>query len=360
VSRSDSYDTAVIGGGPAGLTAAIALTRRGAKVALFDARSAAPDIRRIETLQSWAGSLLLELGAGGAIEAAGAIAAPAVVSNWFSPLQQERPRILNPHGPPLHIERGAFRSALAALAVDAGVHLFLGELTRATTGPHGWQLKHGLDVVRSPFLIAATGRNALPIAADINRRSVDRLVAVFGSASQPQSSQDSQLVVEAAANGWWYRCPSRDGSQQIVFLSDADLVRAAARSSSNWFAKRAIKTELGKALLVDGPVRIVAANTYYRDAVVGDDIILIGDAAIAGDPLAGQGLTWALISALRAAEIVSSDTNHRKAGLVAYSEDVMARFVEFLSSRAVSYGQVTRWPDSPFWVRRRCGFATGE
>ena len=35
-------DAAVIGGGPAGLSAAIALARGGAKVALFDAQRAVP------------------------------------------------------------------------------------------------------------------------------------------------------------------------------------------------------------------------------------------------------------------------------------------------------------------------------
>ena len=56
-------DVAVIGGGPAGLTASIAAARRGAKVALFDARRAEARLPRIETLQARLKLLLGEIGA---------------------------------------------------------------------------------------------------------------------------------------------------------------------------------------------------------------------------------------------------------------------------------------------------------
>ena len=321
--KANSFDAAVIGGGPAGLSAAIAMRRRGAKVALFYARSAARDIERFETLQARLKSVLMTFGAGGTIEACGAVAAPAIASNWFSPSQQERPSVLDPHGPSFHVEREAFRSALAEVAADAGVHFFVGKRMRATPGPQGWQLIQGSNSVDAPFLIVATGRDAIPIAAQITRRSLDRLVAVFGSARQLVGSRDLRLVVEAAPNGWWYRCPSREGRQQIVFLSDADLVRNAARTSNNWFATCAVETELGKAFSVDEPVRIVAADTYYRDAVIGDNIILIGDAAMAGDPLGGQGVTWAVNSGLRAAEVGLSSAKDREAALAAYSREVL-------------------------------------
>jgi flavin-dependent dehydrogenase len=170
---------------------------------------------------------------------------------------------------------------------------------------------------------------------------------------ESKNCSELRLFVEAAPNGWWYRCPSRDGRQQIVFLSDADLVRDMARSARNWFAANALRTKLGKAVLVGEPERIVAADTYCRDAAIGDNIIMIGDAAMAGDPLGGQGVTWAVSSGVRAAEIALSNDDYRAAALAAYSENVLARFAEFLDSRSVTYGQVTRWPHSPFWLRRR-------
>jgi flavin-dependent dehydrogenase len=322
---------------------------------LFDAQPDARDLGRIETLQARLKPLLAEIGALERIEAAGATAVPATASQWFGPSEQEWPSILDPHGPPLHIDRRTFRSILAALAADAGVHLFVNERMRAGRGRCGWQLALGSDVIESPFLIVATGRGAVPITAHVGRRSVDRLVAVLASARNVKSDHDARLIVEAAVDGWWYRCPSGDGRHQIVFLSDADLVREIARSSVDWFARRAVTTGLGRDYVIGEAVRIVAADTYCRNAVVGDDVLLIGDAATAGDPLAGQGLTWALTSARGAAAIVFS--RHRKAALTAYSEEVLARFVEFLTHRYLIYSRVTLWPNSTFWLRRQCQFA---
>jgi flavin-dependent dehydrogenase len=356
VTRSRSYDVAVIGGGPAGLTAAIALSRRGARVVLFDAWRAANEIARIETIQARVKCMLMKLDAGHAIES---IAVPAVVSRWNDSSQHEWPSILDPHGPPFHIERGSFRLALCTIAAEAGVRLSCGERARATPSARGWRVTHGSDAFEAAFLIVATGRNALPFAARISRKSVDRLVAVLGYARHVSGDCDLRLVIEAAPGGWWYRCPSPRGYQQIVFLSDADLVSALTRSTVNWFAKSGAKTELGQGLIIDEPMRIVAANTYCRDAIRGDNIVLIGDAAMAGDPLAGDGVSWAITSGLNAAEIIPSAAQDREAALAAYSDIALARFTEFLTTRRDTYGHVRRWPHSLFWSRRQRGFPLG-
>ncbi len=345
-------DAAVIGGGPAGLSAAIALARGGAKVALFDAQRAVPRQPRVETLQARLRPALSRIGAEGVLQAPDAIPAPGRVSIWSSASPHERPSIIDPHGPAFHVDRGKFRSALAAVAMVAGVNLFSGGRARATAAARGWRVTCGAHTLDASFLIIGTGRDALPIAAPISRHSADRLVAVFVHAKHTCGDRDSRLVVEAAENGWWYRCPAPQGFQ-IVFLSDADLVRSAACATNDWFTKLLAATEIGKGMTVVGPVRIVAADTYCREAVTGHRVIVIGDAAMAGDPLAGDGVTWSVTSGLRAAEIVLGCSKDRESALAEYSDTVSARFAEFLSARVASYGQVTQWSNSPFWSRRR-------
>jgi flavin-dependent dehydrogenase len=167
-----------------------------------------------------------------------------------------------------------------------------------------------------------------------------------------QNDRDLRLVVEAAATGWWYRCPSREG-HQLVFLSDADLLRGKVRSGKSWFLEHALTAELTRGFFVDTHVRIVAADTYCRDAVIGPNVVLIGDAAMAGDPLSGQGVSRAVSSGLRAAAVALSRAKDREAALIAYSDEVKNRFVEFLNALLLTYGQVSRWQNSPFWLRRR-------
>jgi flavin-dependent dehydrogenase len=279
------------------------------------------------------------------------IASPEVVSLWPAPSRHGRPAIIDPYGPAWHVERGAFRSSLAAVAGEAGVSLFSEGRVHATAQRRGWQLTCGAQTIDAPFLIVASGRHGLPIRSNVAHRSVDRLVAVVGRCEQGRGGPESRLIIEAGPDGWWYRCPGSDGFQQVAFLSDVDLVRATSRADSNWFARSLAQTDVGQELSVCA-LQTFAADTYYRDAVVGRDVVLIGDAAMAGDPLAGDGVTWAVTSALRAADIVLSCSEEREAALEQYSEAVATRFMQFMQARSETYGRVTQWSNFLFWARR--------
>jgi hypothetical protein len=63
-------------------------------------------------------------------------------------------------------------------------------------------------------------------------------------------------------------------------------------------------------------------------------------------------------SGLRAAAIALSCAHDRETALAIYSEEVKDRFVEFLNTLLLTYGQVTYFQNSQFWLRRRRGLAT--
>jgi flavin-dependent dehydrogenase len=202
-------------------------------------------------------------------------------------------------------------------------------------------------------LIVATGRNALPITAHVARRTIDRLIAVFATANDAKQNHESRLLVEASPEGWWYRCPSADGQVQIAFVSDADLVRTLRRSCRDWFVEQLSATEIGAGLAVHGPAHVAAADTYCREAVIGENLILVGDAALARDPLAGNGVTLAVASGLRAADVVAASEEDRARRMEVYSMRILIDFIKFLRVRSATYRQVERWSDRPFWSRRQ-------
>jgi flavin-dependent dehydrogenase len=102
----------------------------------------------------------------------------------------------------------------------------------------------------------------------------------------------------------------------------------------------------------DGKLRVVSARTSRLNRVLGEQWIAAGDAAAAYDPLSSNGISKALDSGMRAAHTAHCMLNGDADRAVEYAAWVDTDFAAFRQQYALHYGQVTRWPDSPFWQRR--------
>jgi flavin-dependent dehydrogenase len=100
-------------------------------------------------------------------------------------------------------------------------------------------------------------------------------------------------------------------------------------------------------------LRSVAANSYMIDCIAGNNWLAVGDAAIAFDPLSSQGTYHALKSGLLAARAIENCLVGDQTALGEYAREIQKRFGQYLSMRAVHYGQEQRWSSSAFWQRRR-------
>ena len=90
--------------------------------------------------------------------------------------------------------------------------------------------------------------------------------------------------------------------------------------------------------------------------MAGDDWIRVGDAAMAVDPLSGNGIFQALSSALQAPAVVA--TLRHDPGRTALAQHFHTRRIEHLFHRFARigrdfYAQEARWPQAPFWAARR-------
>jgi hypothetical protein len=99
------------------------------------------------------------------------------------------------------------------------------------------------------------------------RSSVRRFPAVARigwlplSHRQGRGDRDAGLGVDAACNGWWLSLPLAAGIPDRIPERRSG---AAARRAGDWFMKLLAATEIGKGMIVDDPVRMVAAGTYCR------------------------------------------------------------------------------------------------
>jgi len=357
-------DVAVIGGGPAGASAASALARLGTRVALVD-RGAAGSPRG-ESLPPAATPLLQDLGVWADPHGQGHRRTPGVRSLWGGPAA-EVDFVRQPYGMGWQLDRPRFdahlvRAARAAGAVWCGRTCVVG-VTRAAGGP--WRLAlarpDGTRDLAATVLVDASGR-ARRIARGLGARVVayDRLVATVGTypPCPPGAAEaDRRTLVEAVPEGWWSAAPLPDGRLVVAHLSDADLAaRHGARTPIGWEALLRRTTEIGARVaahggrLEEGP-RPVSADSSRLEGAGGPAWWAVGDAAAAHDPLSSLGLMQALEAGMRSARAI--------AGLEAradYAAWVRRTYAQYLAQWLGYYALEQRWPAAPFWRRRHAAW----
>jgi flavin-dependent dehydrogenase len=325
---------AVVGSGPAGCAAAIALRRAGADVTLLgDGRDGVG-----EQLHPAARPLLARLGLGcltGQLECVGVRAA------WRSAVVHEQPFLSHPLGSGWLLDRASFGAMLRAAAAEAGASVrsparLLG-LARgpsaSSSGRSAWRLALSDGALDCDWIVDATGRRAdVARLLGVARRRHDRQVALVGwLAAERPDDVDATLTVETTAHGWWYGCRLPGGRRVAGFVGPARRLDAHAWEAE-LRATRLLAPLLDGYRVVHAPVAR-AADSSILERCHGPGWLAIGDAAVSWDPLASRGLVAALASGLEAASLVGAS----EARLAARQEVIETRFAEYRAERVRLY-----------------------
>lgn len=361
VSASNA-EVVVVGGGPAGCATALSLASEGLDVLLVE-RSTYAHCRVGETFPPALQWVLGRLGLWDAFLAQEPRPSPGIRCIWGSDDAYERSFMFDPYGCGWHVDRLAFDALLASAAEHRGVRVLRGARVQRLDRPMGgdaWKLEiassEPLLEVRTPFLVDATGRvAALGRRLGARRVAYDRLVGLYAFASGGYDEGEAATLLEATENGWWYSAPLPNDRFVFAYMTDADLsARARLGAPSRWRAQlelaphtraRAARKSL------EGKLWVQSANSSTLMPVAGAGWLAVGDAALAFDPLAGQGAYRALLAGINAASIIRSSRGGEDA-LDAYAAAAMRDFDRFLARRGEHYGREKRWASSPFWRRR--------
>jgi len=282
----------------------------------------------------------------------------------------EREFIFDPHGAGWHIDRARCDAMLLRSAEEAGAIVYREARLLCSrnekSGDRKLEIRYGerQHHLRTRFLVDATGR-ASSAARQQGARRVrwGRLIGVvsFFSSTSREPVLDSSTLIEAVEEGWWYSAALPGSRLVLAYMTEADgYARAAKHEPNFWWrqltrAKHTRRRVEGQALTSgDGP-HIVPANSSRLDRVAGGHWLAIGDAAMAFDPLSGQGLFKALQSALSAAEAIDQYWTGNASALGEYAGAVEGAFERYCVSRRDVYARERRWPQSVFWRRQRAG-----
>lgn len=350
------WDVAVVGGGPAGAAAAIAAARAGLVTALLES-SHYERSRLGETLSPAAAPILARLGLP-MPSGSEATTSFGNESAWGDPELTAKPFIFDPRGVGAHLDRARFDATLADAAQAAGATVLRGARVAGCESRTDGSLRLavGTREASASAAVFATGRNAvLPRLLGGRRHLRDRLIGIaveYGGAGD-----DGTTLIESVRDGWWYSASLPSGNRVVTLMTDPDICRARQYTEpANWAA--AVATTRHTDARLSGltplaPPRVVSAASHRLDRGGGRGRWLAaGDAAMAVDPLAGNGLTRALLSGEAAGTAIAHWLLGRHDPAHAYERWLNTSFTRYKKEHSDHYALERRWPDEPFWRRR--------
>ncbi|SAL05785.1 tryptophan halogenase [Caballeronia calidae] len=357
----DRMDVVVIGGGPAGCATAIALARRGLRVAMFE-QSSYDRVRVGETLPPESRVHLAALDALRDVENDAHLPSSGIASVWGNEGLHQNDFIFNPYGHGWHLDRCRFDAMLARRAADVGVQVFLASTARwCEADSNGFEVEakrtRAMSMrLRSRFVVDATGRGASPLPGQQRRIVYDKLVGLVGFVAQTYEEGDSRTLLEAVRDGWWYTAPLPAKRRVVVYMTDGDQLKHSRRDLDRFFLARLSEApHTGKRVGMPSDVQslhVLPASTYRHVSIHGERWVKVGDSACSYDPLSSSGVSKGLQSGLDAAAAVEASLDGDPFALANYTARVEQRFAQYLGSRALYYGREMRWPESAFWQRR--------
>lgn len=360
----DEADVVVVGGGPAGIAAALALNKHGCQVVVVE-KSWYEAVRIGETFPPVINRILAKIGFLDDVESGGHLPSNGIRSHWGKVEPFERSFIFDPHGTGWHVNRQEFDAALSQFAQSEGITVALGtELQTFRRSENGrWRLivASGQDKFRlqSDFLVDATGRASL-VARHLGhrRQQIDRLVGIVGyydCVDQP-ATVEAFTLIETTADGWWYSAPLPGRRLVVALMTDADLcAKATLTENSSWREKLKLAFSTyarSGSFNLARPVQIVAANTSHLDRFYGDGWLAVGDAAFAFDPLSGDGVYRALQSGSQGGQAIVAASSGVANAFDGYAKEQSEMFSHYKRQQEMFYARERRWPESAFWKRR--------
>ena len=315
----DTFDVAVIGGGPGGSSAASFLTAGGLSVALFE-RERFPRFHVGESLMPATMLLLEQLGVRKDIEARGfqlKYGATFIDENG-----SEQTFYFLPGQPwpnySYQVPRADFDLVLLEHARTRGVTIhqpaavesvdFDRDGVTVTAAADGAQLE-----VRASMLVDATGRAGFIASRRGERRRIPNLgkVALFGhyqGAARQAGMEEGNIRIYVIKDGWFWWIPLAGDVTSVGTVCHARTVREWPGKMEELHESMiarcpAVAEQLAGATRVT-PVHREANFAYDNTPVVGDRFVAVGDAIAFVDPIFSGGVFIALRTGQMAAEAI--------------------------------------------------------
>ena len=377
-----SYDVIVVGGGPAGSTAATMLARQGAGVLLLE-RERFPRDHVGESLLPASVPVLEELGVLGAVQEAGFLPKWGATMVWGKDRTPwswyfKETNVQYPHS--YQVWRPQFDQILLENSRSAGVDVQEGSRVsdvmfdgERATGVRYEAADGARRTEAAQFVVDASGQGGL-LAHQLGMREWDpffrnlAVYAYFDNFRRLPDPDQTNIFIESYANGWLWVIPLHTGWASVgaVVDSASSQERLQGAGPAEFLMEQIAQAPrtaemLQEARLTAGP-SVVKDWSYVCRRLVGDGYILVGDAACFVDPLFSSGVHLAMMSGVLAAAYVTSalkDAGLRSAAAQVYQELFLQEYNQFREMARLFYSSNLS-VDSYFWEARRLAGGDAE
>lgn len=256
------------------------------------------------------------------------------------------------------LDRPRFDQALRQQLQDAGIPLVTQRVLRVHSTEHRHQVQLGNgQILTADFLIEARGRQAP--GSGKKMRGPETLSLLNRWQGPPQSVK---TALHSHSDGWSWMAQLADGRcywQLTLDVASAQLPpkarlleycrqrRQASTFAQDFFQQSEVQD-------IDLHARS-SSSTLSLDSC-GSNWLRIGDAAMAVDPLSGNGIFQALSSALQAPAVLYTLMEKPQQAVLAkefHQQRIEHLFLRFARLGRDFYQMEQQWPDQPFWQARQ-------
>ncbi len=304
------YDVMVVGGGPAGSTAATILAQHGHRVAMFE-KDTHPRFHIGESMLPFSEPVLQRLGVDWSQYGIAKGGAEFIDENTDKRMYFQ----LSDQRQAYQIERAAFDAALFDNARKHGVKTYQNTtITSVDMTVTGVQALAGDVEYYARYLIDATGRNALMARRNRSLKRIENLgkfalYTHFSHVNSPVSInffKNGNIIVPIVDIGWIWIIPLAGQKVSVGLVVSKRGLEGESTTAlfQNYLQQSAYLTQLLDGASQDWPIRSEANFSYINQQRYGMRYVCCGDAAGFLDPVFSSGVFLALTGGERVADRV--------------------------------------------------------
>ncbi|MFF8861421.1 NAD(P)/FAD-dependent oxidoreductase [Streptomyces sp. NPDC015139] len=366
----------VVGGGPAGSTAAALLARQGARVQLLE-RAHFPRYHVGESVATSCRSIIELAGALEKVAERGYTVKEGLLLRWGAERDWvvDWPEIFGTEAQSAwQVDRADFDDVLLRHAASQGVEVIEGAQARKVLFEDGraagveWTHEGRERTTRADFVIDASGRAGLLSVRHLGNRTphdVFRNIAVWGyyqgGGLLPRTPRGGINVI-SAPEGWYWVIPLKDDVYSVGFVTHQDHFLKRKQKYTDMeslFLDAVQESETVRDLVADGVfqhhVRVEQDFSYTADSFCGPGYFLAGDSACFLDPLLSTGVHLAMYSGmLAAASILAQDAGEvTEDEALSFYESLYRNAYARMFSMVAGFYEQYRGKATYFWLAQR-------